>query len=352
MSLITELPARLRSALQAIGHPWQSAALEPLPDKGLAHHHIRLLGTDALARIPKQSQMALSAADNLAYQQACFQRAAPSGATPSNLGCLPASDALPRGAVLVQEIVGHPAALPNDLPRIAQALAALHALPLPVPSARAPLLDPTDPLGALLREMYDQAVHLPAAGLDSAVVQSVHCELDRLRALCERPARPERRFIAFDAHPGNFIVDDRGRAVLVDLEKCRYSYPGLDLAHATLYTSTTWDVTSAASLTVDELLDFYATWSAAAGAAGVAAQAWHAPLRRAMWLWSITWCMKWRVLSRHQAKSIPDGEDWATANSEAALVRHVRERVDHYLSPDVVHQVLEEFVLLEQAWGA
>ena len=32
------------------------------------------------------------------------------------------------------------------------------------------------------------------------------------------------------------------RAYLVDLEKCRYSYPSFDLAHATLYTSTTWDM--------------------------------------------------------------------------------------------------------------
>jgi hypothetical protein len=27
------------------------------------------------------------------------------------------------------------------------------------------------------------------------------------------------------------------------------------------------------------------------------ARPWHGPLRRAMWLWSLTWCAKWRVLS-------------------------------------------------------
>lgn len=356
MPLTTDQPARLRSALCAIRHPWQNAALEVLPDKGLTHHHVRLVGTGALARIPKQSQLGLSAPDNLAYQQACFMRGFASGATPRYLGCLPPSSELPRGALLVQEIVGHPLRLPHDLKGMARALAALHAMPLPPSLARAPLLDAADPLAALLNEINAQTVHLPAAVLDRSVEALLTSELDWLRALCAQPARPERRFIAFDAHPGNFVVDEKGAAVLVDLEKCRYSYPGLDLAHATLYTSTTWDAALTASLTVPDLIDFYATWSAAAkvtaGGAGTGAQAWHVPLRRAMWLWSITWCAKWRVLSVHEARAIPDGEDWAAARSDAALVRHVRERVDHYLSPDIVRRVLKEFAALEEVWIA
>ena len=138
--------------------------------------------------------------------------------------------------------------------------------------------------------------------------------------------------------------------MLVDLEKCRYSYPGLDLAHASLYTSTTWDMDTRASLKAGELLDFYAEWLAAAGSAAAGAQAWHLPLRRAMWLWSISWCVKWRALSGLPATVTADGEDWATEASDAALAAHVRERVDHYLSPGVAGQVLEEFDALEKAW--
>ena len=48
----SELLVRLRAAMRACGHHWRDAALEPLPDKGLAHHHVRLVGTGALARIP------------------------------------------------------------------------------------------------------------------------------------------------------------------------------------------------------------------------------------------------------------------------------------------------------------
>ena len=58
---------------------WRDAVLEPLPDTGLAHSHVRLVGHGVLARVPKQSQMALSPVGNLAYQAACFERAAAGG---------------------------------------------------------------------------------------------------------------------------------------------------------------------------------------------------------------------------------------------------------------------------------
>ncbi len=352
MQSSTELMERLRAALQASNSPWGSAALEPLRDKGLAHDHVRLCGTGALARIPKQSQLGLDALANLTYQRACFERAGASGHTPELLGYLPPSSYLPRGALLVQEIVGRPAALPADLTAIARALASLHALPLPPATLRAPLQNATDPLRALWSEIADQAGHLPAAGVDHAVGLDIDRELTRLHRLCESAARPERRLIAFDGHPGNFIVDEGGKAVLVDLEKCRYSYPGLDLAHATLYTSTTWDLDTRATLTRAEVLHFYAAWGTAGSARAGAAPAWHVPLRRAMWLWSITWCAKWRAVSGATARATADGEDWSTAHSDAALVAHVRERVDHYLSPPVVAQVLEEFDALDQALSA
>ena len=347
----SELLVRLRAALHACDHRWRDVLLEPLPDKGLAHHHVRLVGTGALARIPKQSQLGLDAAANLAYQRACFERACVSGCTPRFEGVLQACADLPRGALLVQEIVGRSVLLPADLQSMARTLASLHALALPPASSRAPLLDAVDPLTALADEITEQAAYVPAVSLDKEVALTLNRKLAQLRHLCSATARPERRLIAFDAHPGNFIVDGQGKAVLVDLEKCRYSYPGLDLAHATLYTSTTWDVDSRATLTLEELLGFYAAWSASAGSLSAGAQAWHLPLRRAMWLWSISWCVKWRALSGLPAKGAADGEDWASEKSDLALVTHVRERVDHYLSPNVVAQVLKEFDALEKVLG-
>ena len=91
------------------------------------------------------------------------------------------------------------------------------------------------------------------------------------------------------------------------------------------------------------MLGFYAAWAHAVGSLAANALPWHGVLRRAMWLWSITWCAKWRALSSAAAREGADGEDWSGERSEAALVDHVRNRVDHYLSPAVVAEVLDGF---------
>ena len=352
MPISNDVIQHLRAALHAADHPAAGQPLLPLPDKGLAHDHVRLQGTGWIARIPKQSQLGLTAQDNLDYQRACFERAAASGHTPALHGVLPPSTHLPRGALLVQAIEGRAARLPHDLPALAAALAALHALPLPEAAARPPLLNAADPLLALVQEIDVQAFHLAEAGLPVAVLTAIQHERQRLQACVSATDRPARCLIAFDAHPGNFIVQSDGRAVLVDLEKCRYAHPGLDLAHATLYTSTTWDVDTHAVLTVDEVLGFYAVWAREVGPLATGAQAWHGTLRRAMWLWSITWCAKWRALSRASAQDGADGEDWSGERSEAALVDHVRNRVDHYLSTEVVDAVLHGFDRFEHGFGA
>jgi thiamine kinase-like enzyme len=330
----------LRCALRAAEHPLAHHALAAMPDKGLAHDHVRLVGSGWLARIPKQSQMGLDAAHNLAYQRACFERSALGGHTPQLHSVLAPSDLLPRGALLVQEIVGRPARLPHDLPAIATALASLHTLDLPAPAGRAPLLDAADPLLDLLQEITTQTANLECAQVAPLVTLVVEQQMETLRSLCEQSPRPPRCLIAFDGHPGNFIVRPDGTAVLVDLEKCRYAYPGLDLAHATLYTSTTWDLDTHAVLSQNEVVAAYRAWADAAGPLAAASLAWQVPLRRAMWLWSITWCAKWRVLSRERASGSAAGEDWSAERSDDQLVTHVRERVDHYLSEAVVEQVL------------
>ena len=349
---MTGLSQRLRQALREAGHGWADSVFHPLPDKGLAHDHLRIVGAGALARIPKQSQLGLPAQQNLDYQIACFERAAAGGHAPRLLGWLPPSRWLPRGALLVEEIVGRPARLPADLPAIVRALAALHLLPLPTPAQRPPLHDAPDPLLALLKEVQQQALHLDAAVLAPAACLAIGREFERLHSACALAGRPPLQLIAFDGHPGNFIVRGDGEAVLVDLEKCRYSYPGLDLAHATLYTSTTWDIESQAVLSLPEVVSAYRGWEQAMGAAAALARAWHLPLRRAMWLWSISWCAKWRVLSDAPRQAGADGEDWSSAHSDAALVNHVRNRVDHYLSAPVVASVVADFDALDRALAA
>ena len=340
----------LRRALRDARSPLADAPLQALSDKGLAHHHVRLVGSGLLARLPKQSQMGLDAAANLAYEAACYQRAAAGGHAPRVEGVLPPSAALPRGGLLVEEVVGRVARLPQDLAAIAQALAALHSLPLPAADARAPLIDAADPLAALREEIDAQGAFLDAAALAPdarALVDGVRARFMRDSARAERPPR---RLIAFDGHPGNFLVRDDGRAVLVDLEKARYSHPPLDLAHATLYTSTTWDLDSRAELGLAEVRMFYAHWQAHCDA-GAASQPWFVPLRAAMWLWSVTWCAKWRVLSPQQAKAQAEGEDWSREHSSEALIAHVRDRVDCYLARPAIERVVHELDQLAREFG-
>ena len=336
----------LRAALHEAGSRYPGVVLEPLADKGLAHHHVRLQGSGVLARLPKQSQMGLAAQDNLAYQAACFERASASGHAPALRGVLNPGVHLPRGGLLVEEIVGRAAKLPGDLAAIGRALAAIHSLELPAPLLRAPLRDPADGVLALCEEIEAQAEFLDGAAIAPRSLRAIDIALLRLRTAARVLPRVPHQLIAFDAHPGNFLIRADGRAVLVDLEKARYGEPPLDLAHATLYTSTTWDVDSHAELTPEQVALAYNVWAQHFPEAALW-RPWLLPLRSAMWLWAVTWCAKWKALADRPAAAGADGEDWSSAHSDPALVQHVRDRVNHYLSPAVVEAVGGELMALE-----
>ncbi len=332
-------------AARLAGTQWRTPApaIEALTTTGLAHDHFRLGGSGLLARVPKQSQMALDPAANLAYQAACFRRAVASGHVPRLAGVLDPGPDLPMGALLVEEIDGTPLALPEGLQALAGALAAIHALLLPDAADRAPLRDPADPLADTLAEIAAQAAFLEAAQLDPAAASQIDRELSAAHALARLGRPPPATLIAFDAHPGNFLQTADGRAVLVDLEKARYGMPGLDLAHATLYTSTTWDVATHAVLTHDHVAGFYAAWFDAVPAElAVATRPWMLALRRVMWLWSVTWCAKWRVQSRGASRSVST-ENWSADLSAPDLVAHVAGRVADYLDPRTIASVRQDW---------
>src|SRR5260370_39921244 len=108
--------------------PLREADIEPMREKGVEPAPYLLPRHGLVLRIPRLSQWALAPEDNLAYQEACFRRAAPSGATPHLHAVLPVSAALPRGALLVEAVAGWPPRLPDDMTALAEALARLHAL--------------------------------------------------------------------------------------------------------------------------------------------------------------------------------------------------------------------------------
>lgn len=341
------MPTPLAARLQVLENTLHQAkiayqSLAPMADTGLAHDHVWVHrdGGDWVARLPKQSQMNLAPADNLAYEAACYERASQGGQVPRLHGILPVSKALPRGGLLVDAIEGRLAQLPQDLPRIAETLASLHRLPLP--EHPEPLLAPIDSWQAMCEEVSRQAEWLEKAALEPNVIARVR---DELAALPTALPDAERCLISFDTHPGNFLITEEGNAVLVDLEKCRYGLPGIDLAHTSLYTSTTWDVNSQAVLTVEEVVAFYQHWQACMDKSPSAETL--VACRRATWLWSLTWCAKWRAQHLQRKDTEHRGQDWSAELTDAAVIEHVRERVEHYLSLSIIEHVHNELLYLK-----
>lgn len=305
--------------------------LEPLPATGIAHDHVRvrglvLAGKPALLRIPRFSQWGYEPGANLAYQRACFERAAPSAVTPLLLGVLAVCARLPMGALVVEEIAGRKPRLPGDMGAIARSLASIHALP--VPQARAPLQFHDDPVAGTLATIEAQAGFLNEIGIGARARAAIGEEIAWARDFAAQP-RPQAHpqcLVATDAHPGNFLIEaaDRGRAVLVDLEKMLYGSPAIDLAHASLATSTMWDPDCAGILSAGEVAGFIESYFRAVGAGPAAAlKPWILPMRRLTWLRTMTWCARWLVLSRA-------GEDWSTGRLDPAFAGHLERTIPGY----------------------
>ena len=325
------------------------AELQPMAVKGLAHEHFRIGTRGWVLRVPKQSQFALSAADNLAYQAACFERVSESGHAPALGAVLPANAQLPMGALAVEEIVGRPPSLPQDLPALATAMARVHHLPVPDPAARPPLADHADAVAGALSEIEAQAAYLDVAELHPDARSEIAGELAWARDLAARAAGTEQpvRLVLTDTHPGNFLIAEDGRAVIVDLEKALYGSPGTDLAHATLYSSTTWDPDTYADLSLDDLGRYYRRYLEIVGPElAERIRPWLIAMRRITFLRAITWCVMWSVEHRRAARADPGAaaRDWSADNTDPALIAHVADRVAEYLRPETLRRMRAEWL--------
>ena len=352
----------LAAALSALpGYRGTTAAdLAVLNVKGLAHDHVTVAGRGLLLRVPKQSQFGLSAGDNLAYQAACFARVATSGFGPKLHEVIRPQARLAMGALLVEMIDGRPPRLPEDLPLLAEAMARVHALAVPPAASRPPLADHQDPVGGALEEVEAQATFLDPAELDPAARAEIDDELAWARAFGRASAGRAQpvTLVLTDTHPGNFLIEAAGggaaengpgRAVIVDLEKALYGSPATDLAHATLYSSTTWDPDTWATLSLEQLAAFYRRYLEMIG--GALAQdlaPWLVPLRRITFLRAMTWCAKWRVLHARARRADRDpaesAEDWSAENTDPATIAHVAGRVADYLAPETLKAMRSEWL--------
>jgi aminoglycoside phosphotransferase (APT) family kinase protein len=327
------------------------ADLVPLRVKGLAHDHVSLKGRGVLLRVPKQSQFGLSARRNFEYQAACFKRAGASGRTPRLHAAIPPDVRIPMGAFLVDEIAGRPPRLPEDLRALAECMARVHALPVPPAADRPPLSDHRDPVAGAMAEVERQAAFLDEAELAPAARAEIEDELAWVRAFrAEAAGRAQPvTLVLTDTHPGNFLIDAAGHAIAVDLEKALYGSPGTDLAHCTIYSSTTWDPDTCADLSLNEVAGFYRHYLAALDPAlAEVLRPWLVPMRRITMARAITWCVKWQVLHRREAvagkHAAASTEDWSAENTDPALIAHVNGRVADYLSPGTLRRMRAEWL--------
>jgi Ser/Thr protein kinase RdoA (MazF antagonist) len=250
------------------------------------------------------------------------------------------------GALVVEEIQGPPMRLPEDLPRSAEALAAIHRLPLPPAPERPPLADHSDAVAGTLGFIERQWAFRDALPLAPETRAQLEEEIAWARAFAaeEKPPQPV-TLIATDSHPGNFLIEGAGRAVFVDLEKMLYGSPAIDLAHHTLYTSTTWDVDSAGVLSAADTARFHDTYlGALPPALAEAVRPWIAPMRRLTWLRTVTWALKWRALTAPPGPGERRQEDWSATPMPPAYRTHVAARIADFLAPETVARVRGEWM--------
>jgi hypothetical protein len=334
------VPADLLDILRALPATADIRAgdVAPMTAKGVNHDHLRIEGRGLILRVPRVVPWIPDAAAQLAGEAAAFRRAESAGVTPKLVAMLPPSSPLPRGALLVEEIIGRAPQLPADLPAIASALAGLHALPLPPPTQRPPLPDhgTAGPIAATVAFIGQQREFLARIDVAPATRAALGAELVWAeRHIAETPAAMQPlALVGTDTHPGNFIVRADGSAVLVDLERVCYGSPAIDLAHATLYTSTTWDIEVQAVLSRADVEDFYRRYLTAAGPERAAElRPWLLPARRLTWLRTMMWAARWRALAERDALTV-----------EARLRDHIARRLADFFRPEIVDQVRVEWL--------
>ena len=320
------------------------ADLKPLPATGTAHGHVRL-PNNLLARVAYAHDGDPTAASRLAAQVAAFRHLASSGRTPRLHDVIMPRAGLPGGALIVDAIDGRAPRLPDELDAMADTLARIHALPLPpadlpIPRQKNPFLETLAAIEQNATRFLDTAV--PDASARAEIAEELSMMRSLAAAVAQR-AQPLTVALA-DTHPGNFIVDREGIAWFVDLEKVHVGSPAIDLAHATLATSTLWHPDVGKVLSRDEVQRFYTLYLEKVGPRQAAnLEPWLRPMRRLTWLRTTLFMARWRVQTR-SPRDPSDPAQWSDAALEPAMKAHIDARIDQCFRRDTIQSIRIEWM--------
>ena len=314
-----------------------------LPRTGTAHGHVRL-ADGRLARVAYAHDNDPTAAARLHVQAEAFRHLQPAARTPRLHEVIEPGTGLPGGALIVDFIEGRPPQLPQELHAMAETLAKIHGLPLP--AAGSPLPRQDNPFLQTLETIELAALRfLDKAVPDAASRAEIAEELRAMRTMSlafGRQAQPLTVSLA-DTHPGNFVVDRTGIAWFVDLEKVHVGSAAIDLAHATLPTSTLWHSSDAKALSRDEVCGFYDAYLGLVGKKAAEAQRpWLVPMRRLTWLRTTLFMARWRVQTR-SPRDPSDPTQWSDAGLEPEMRLQYDARIDKAFDRDVIRDIRAEW---------
>lgn len=190
----------------------------------------------AVFRINHGSQLGIE--DQVSYEYRVLQLVEPSGATPKPLRLIPACDAFPRGAIVMEFLSGGPLNYRSDRHGAAECFARIHGLE--IDSSTAGLVVQADPVRNIVAECDGLLARYP----DHPLVREGELIRRYRNAVLERAGDAsfvdDRLCITnTEVNSGNFVVDD-GLVRLVDWEKAVVSYRYQDLGHFLVPTTTLW----------------------------------------------------------------------------------------------------------------
>jgi Ser/Thr protein kinase RdoA (MazF antagonist) len=321
-----------------------AADLKPLPATGTAHGHVAL-PNGLLARVAYAHEGDPTAAARLATQAEAFRHLEPAHRTPRLHDVIAPRPGLPGGALIVDRIDGRAPRLPDELGAMADTLVRIHGLPLPpagspIPRQENPFLETLAAVEQNAARFLDKAVR------DAGARAEIAEELGLMRGLARDLAkRPQPRTVALaDTHPGNFLVDRDAIAWFVDLEKVHVGSPAIDLAHATLATSTLWHPDVGKVLSRHEIESFYTLYLEKVGPAqATALEPWLQPMRRLTWLRTTLFMARWRVQTR-EPRDPSDPTQWSDAGLAPAMKAHIDRRIDQCFQRETIKSIRNEWM--------